>query len=67
MEKAKISVTAVSYLNTKPLLYGIFKEGLEEELEINLAIPSVCAAQLKDGTAQNRINPRSRYSLHSKR
>jgi chorismate dehydratase len=57
MKKTKISVTAVSYLNTKPLLYGIFKEGLEEDLAIDLAIPSVCASQLQNGSAQIGLIP----------
>ncbi len=46
--KNKIKVTAVSYLNTKPFLYGIFNQGMEEELDLQLDIPSVCAQKLRD-------------------
>lgn len=43
----KRSLVAVSYLNTKPLLHGIVHEGLDQELDIQLEIPSVCAAKLE--------------------
>jgi chorismate dehydratase len=51
------NTVAVSYLNTKPLLYGIFHAGLETELQISLQIPSVCAAQLTSGEAQIGLVP----------
>ena len=42
----KIKITAVSYLNTKPLLYGLFKSELAEHIDLQLDIPSVCAQKL---------------------
>lgn len=55
--KRKLKVTAVSYLNTKPFLYGIFNEGLEEELDLQLDIPSECARKLKDGEVDLGLVP----------
>jgi chorismate dehydratase len=42
----KIRVTAVSYLNTKPLLYGLVHHPVFEKLELQTDIPSVCADRL---------------------
>lgn len=42
----RLKVTAVSYLNTKPFLYGIFQSGLDQMLDISLDIPSECARKL---------------------
>lgn len=53
----KISVTAVSYLNTKPLLYGLFKSKLAPMLDLKLDIPSVCATRLRDGDARLGLVP----------
>lgn len=52
-----IKVTAVSYLNTKPFLYGIFKSGLEQEIELSLDIPSECARKLASGEADMGLVP----------
>lgn len=53
----KLKVTAVSYLNTKPLLYGLVKSGLSEELDLQLDIPSVCASKLASGEADFGLIP----------
>lgn len=53
----KIKVTAVSYLNTKPFLYGIFKSAVQREIELSLDIPSVCAAKLESGEADLGLIP----------
>jgi chorismate dehydratase len=53
----KLKVTAVSYLNTKPLLYGLVKSGLSEELDLQLDIPSVCASKLANGEADFGLIP----------
>jgi chorismate dehydratase len=42
-------ITAVSYLNTKPFLYGLFKSDIAQDLDIQLNIPSVCAQKLISG------------------
>lgn len=53
----KLNVTAVSYLNTKPLLYGIFQNRFNEKINLQLDIPSVCADKLKDGSADLGLVP----------
>jgi len=53
----KIKVTAVSYLNTKPLLYGLVQDGMDELLDLELDIPSVCADQLLSGEADLGLVP----------
>lgn len=52
-----IKVTAVSYLNTKPFLYGIFKSGLEREIDLSLDIPAECARKLASGEAGMGLVP----------
>lgn len=44
MKKYKIS--AVSYLNTKPFIYGIQRSALMSKIDLSLDIPSVCAKKL---------------------
>jgi len=54
----KINVVAVSYLNTKPLLYGLVQEEkLEEQIDLQLEIPSICAAKLLSGEADLGLIP----------
>jgi len=38
-----IKISAVSYLNSKPFIYGIEKSGLMSNYKLELDIPSVCA------------------------
>lgn len=57
MSPKKWKVTAVSYLNTKPLLYGIFKSEISSEISLELDIPSVGAQKLKSGLADFGLVP----------
>jgi chorismate dehydratase len=41
-----IKVSVVSYLNSKPFLYGIERSGLLEKIDLHLDIPSMCAQKL---------------------
>lgn len=54
---SKINVSAVSYLNTKPFLYGIFQHDIQNDINISLDIPSVCAAKLVSGEADLGLVP----------
>lgn len=54
---SKIRMTAVSYLNTKPLLFGLVKSGLSEKIDLHLDIPSVCAKKLVEGEADLGLVP----------
>ncbi|WP_199120861.1 menaquinone biosynthetic enzyme MqnA/MqnD family protein [Pedobacter sp. ASV28] len=42
----KIKISAVSYTNTKPFIYGIEHSALKEKIDLSLDIPSDCAAKL---------------------
>ena len=46
----KVNVTAVSYLNTKPLLYGIVHHPVQEKINLQVAYPSLIAKALAEGT-----------------
>ena len=52
-----LKISAVSYLNTKPFLYGIFKSGLEQEVDLQLDIPSECAGKLTAGEVDMALLP----------
>lgn len=55
--KGKIKVGAVSYLNTKPLLYGLERSAIKEQIEIVLAYPAQLAQQLRDGLIDMALLP----------
>lgn len=55
MEKIKISV--VSYLNSKPFIYGIQHSDVINEIDLQLDIPAVCAQKLIDGTVDAGLIP----------
>jgi chorismate dehydratase len=42
----KIKVSAVSYTNSKPFVYGIMHSGVLDQIDLSLDIPSVCANKL---------------------
>jgi chorismate dehydratase len=56
-EKIKISV--VEYLNSKPFVYGLYKSGFaaNTNVDIQLDIPSVCAAKLLEGKVDIGLVP----------
>lgn len=53
----KLRVTAVSYLNTKPFIYGIFRSSFSDLIDLSLDIPSVCARKLATGEADLALAP----------
>ncbi len=53
----KLKVTAVSYLNTKPFLYGIFNNQVDQLIDLQLDFPSVCADKLISGEADLGLVP----------
>src|ERR1035437_892076 len=55
MEKIKISV--VSYLNSKPFIYGLQHSEILNEIDLQLDIPSVCAQKLLDGKVDIGLIP----------
>ncbi len=50
-------LSAVSYLNTKPFIYGLFRSDLAGEIDLSLDIPSVCAQKLLTGAADLVLTP----------
>jgi chorismate dehydratase len=54
---SKIKIGAVSYLNTKPLLYGMQSESFLREHELVLGFPSRIAAMLQDGSVDVGLVP----------
>ena len=55
--KSKIKVAAVSYLNTKPLLYGIERSDVMNDMELLLDYPSQLAASLQKGDIDMALLP----------
>lgn len=53
----RIKTSAVSYLNTKPFLYGLEQSGLLNDLDLSLDIPSHTAAKLLSGTVALGLVP----------
>lgn len=53
----KLKVTAVSYLNTKPLLYGLLQSPVAQQIDLKLEIPSACARRLREGDADLGLVP----------
>ncbi|MEL6274048.1 MAG: menaquinone biosynthesis protein, partial [Bacteroidota bacterium] len=55
MEKYRLC--AVSYLNTKPFLYGLLQHPIAEQLDMETAIPSECARKLLNGEVDIALVP----------
>jgi chorismate dehydratase len=53
----KVRVGAVSYLNTKPLIYGFEQGGMEDEMELLIHYPARVAASLLDNTIDIGLIP----------
>ena len=53
----KLQVGAVSYLNTKPLLWGIERSALRREMDLQLMYPAQLAAGLKSGALDMALMP----------
>ena len=53
----KIKISAVSYTNTKPFIYGIEHSALLEQIDLSLDIPTDCAAKLIDGQVDIGLIP----------
>lgn len=53
----KIKVSAVSYTNSKPFVYGIMHSGILDQIDLSLDIPSVCASKLIDNQVDIGLVP----------
>lgn len=54
---SKIKISAVSYTNTKPFIYGIEHSELINKIDLSLDIPSDCAAKLINGQVDIGLIP----------
>jgi chorismate dehydratase len=52
-----LKISAVSYLNTIPFVYGILKSGCLENFRLDLDVPSVCAEKLINGEVDVALVP----------
>jgi len=55
-------ISAISYLNTAPLLWDFEHGKQDSDFEISYTIPSLCAASLADGSADIGIIPAAAYT-----
>ncbi len=53
----KIKISVVSYLNSKPFIYGLQNSELINDIDLQLDIPSVCAQKLIDGKVDIGLVP----------
>lgn len=53
----KIKIGAVSYLNTKPLLYGIEHSKVTDDIALSLDYPAALAQKLKEGSIDIALLP----------
>ena len=54
---SQLRLSAVSYLNTKPFIYGLFRSDLASHIDVSLDIPSVCARKLLSGEVDLALTP----------
>ncbi|MBI4931679.1 MAG: menaquinone biosynthesis protein [Bacteroidetes bacterium] len=52
-----LRISAVSYINTKPFVYGIEHSGFLKEYSLSLDVPSVCAEKLLKGKVDIGLAP----------
>lgn len=53
----KIKISAVSYTNTKPFIYGLQHSGILDQVDLSLDMPSDCAQKLIDDEADIGLIP----------
>ena len=54
---SKIKLTAVSYLNTVPLLHGLRQSEVMDSIDLQIATPAQCALQLEQGLTDISLIP----------
>src|SRR5205085_6164057 len=58
---SRLRVSAISFLNTAPLMWDFDHGPLRREYEVDYTLPSVCAEMLSTGTADIGIIPVAAY------
>jgi len=59
---SRLKISAISYLNTAPLMWDFEHEEAGAEFDISYTIPSACAEALRAGTADIGIIPAAAYT-----
>jgi chorismate dehydratase len=59
----RLRISAISYLNTAPLMWDFEHGGVGESFDITYTIPSACAAALQAGTADIGIIPAAAFTI----
>ena len=52
-----LKISAVSYLNTFPFVFGLKESGLLKKFKLELDVPSICAEKLKNGSVDIALVP----------
>jgi chorismate dehydratase len=58
-----LRISAISYLNTAPLMWDFEHGGAGREFDVSYTLPSACARALETGTADIGIIPAAAYAL----
>ena len=58
----RLRISAISYLNTAPLMWDFEHGDAGREFDISYTLPSACARSLQDGTADIGIIPAAAYA-----
>jgi chorismate dehydratase len=58
----KLRISAISYLNTAPLMWDFEHGSAGSNFDISYTVPSQCALQLRDGSADIGIIPAAAYT-----
>lgn len=59
----RLRISAISYLNTAPLMWDFEHGSAGQDFDISYTVPSKCAAQLADETADIGIIPSAAYTV----
>ncbi len=54
---SSLKISAVSYLNTYPFVFGLKESGLLQNFTLELDVPSVCAAKMRNGSVDIALVP----------
>ncbi|TAF45630.1 MAG: radical SAM protein [Sphingobacteriales bacterium] len=52
-----IKISAVSYTNTLPFIYGLTHSGINNDIQLSLDVPAICAQKLKDNQVDIGLIP----------
>ena len=61
VQKSSLRVGAVSFLNTKPLIYPLLKKEIQTDITLSLDVPSSVAARLSDSQLDVGLIPTIEY------